>query len=670
MKQSQYTLNYSTLRRLVEENNFILFLNNLKLQEYIKPYLLNITNDLYAVITSDNLTKIESEAISNDDRINKLLQEVLSGNKLYASIKENDISNKLFTDALLKLRKRLFEKDGLNNEKYIIQSYIHYWLEDNLAKIISNDYRFSSLQIIKKLLVQSEILHHFYTSFKNALPVEWINKEQENWIKSADDYSLILDRIHTFDNDYFKGYKLLLNELQNKSPWEYVIESTRFSDYAIFDDEYSFRNIVLFSKDKNLWLKFWDNLSLPIIQNVVFIYFDSPFEFLPIVKTLNNQKNNISSSPKHLALILLNNLFACVKKTQENLSFYVNEERNKNLSIYERDEELLNSGKTLYEKWSEERKNIYPEIFKNVSTILSYDEISEWVYSYVPREINSTNNYNKLYNEEIEILVNAFNTHFSDISIEDRINSLYLNFNLPNFNALIHHSENLNLNSEQACDLLNKLALFISSDKFYWNNTFSEMYWKGMKGIGILLSLCKNPETIAYELLDQFKVCREGWKVSDSDYKLTQHESYILCGVMLLLEHKKCFKNQKEKKVLFEFILKRTISQVRFATYNVNNDYISTLYLLGLLVMQIFPSFKKNYESELINGVDDLVVLLKILTNADYEISEKGKKNLIDRIESEMPYIRQQLLQKDQTSEIESIETMVTVLRSNEGKKK
>lgn len=657
MEYKIYSQHYLTYKRIKDESDFIHFLNNQELQVLIQPALMKVTNELYLIISSGKPNKGDSvEILLNDEVINTKLKEKLSSSQLFIPIEKHDFAGSLFTYAFNKLNKRLFEKDGNNDDNYFIQSYVRYWLEDNLAKLIVKDDRFSSYGSIRKLLYQTELLHHFYNTFKNEIPLQWISKHVKDWISAPNEFSQLLDHIRTFDKDYFYGYENKLNKLQQLSPWKFVLESTQFSDYAVLNEEYSFKNMVLFHKDLQLWMKFWDNLKLPLIQNIVFLYFDSPVDYLSIAMSLNRKKNKLKSSPKHLALILLSNLFNSMKKVQENLSFFVNEKQIKDLSEHERDEEILLHGKNLYEKWLTERSSIYTTIFKNLSPILNYDEISEWVFSYKPREVSSTNEYNKLYNEQIALLVDSFNSCYEYISFENKVESLFRNFSLQNFNALVKQIEK---NSEQTKDLLSKLTEFIISEDFYWDRTFSEMYWATIKSIGILISYCEDPQDIAKELLEKVKVYHEGWKISNSDYKLTQREAFILCGIMLLLEHKKSFKNQNQRKLFFEFILNYTISQMRFANQSENDDYLLPIYLICLLVNQIYPSFKNHFESELINGVDDLIMVLKVLTSSEYQISLKGKTKLNKRIDKELPYIRQRLLQKNQAKEVEEIELMV-----------
>jgi hypothetical protein len=185
------------------------------------------------------------------------------------------------------------------------------------------------------------------------------------------------------------------------------------------------------------------------------------------------------------------------------------------------------------------------------------------------------------------------------------------------------------------------------------------MYRATIKGIGVLISYCEDPQDMAMELLNKVKVYLEGWKISNNDFELVQRESFALCGIIMVLEHKECFKDQNQRKLFFNAILDYTISQMRFANQIENNYYLLPLYLLSLFANQTYPLFKNKFENELIDSVDDLVIVLKVLSSNEYQISKKSQTKLTKRIDNELSFIKQLLLQKNQAKEVEDIELMV-----------
>jgi hypothetical protein len=661
MKSQLFIYDYLTAQRLKKENDFVLYLNQKELKWLIKGPLIILINRVYTFISANEQSKIDLEQIPNEEKINSLLQEKLSGHKLYDTVKNHESASYLFTDAYKKLYKRLFEKDGHNDEKYIIQSYIHCWLEDNLAELIARDNRFSSLVLINKLLDQAEMLHRFYSSFKSYVSKAWIIRNVDSWVNVTNNYSSVLDFVRTFDGDYFRDYEHQLNEWKTLSPWKFIQESTRGAEYAMLNTEYTFRNSILFKKDISLWIKFWDNLRIPVLQDIALLYLSSPFDYGLIAKEITKQKAELKSSPKHLTFLMINNLFDSMRKAEENLSFFINQERIANLSNFERDDELIKLGQETHVKWEKEKKTIFSKVFKEVSPLLTYDELGEWVFSYRPREVSSRNEFNKQYNEAIKLLTHSFNAFYSEIPFENKIQSLNKNFNLTSFNALMSQPCILKISPEQVNELLHKLSDFICSESFYWDKTFSEMYWHSIKNIGKLLSLSEKPIDKAFDLVDQFRTINEGWNVSKIDYKIYQREAYVICGVMLLLEYKKSFDSTQNRKLFLNKILNHTISQIRFSSYE-KEDYLMALYLSSFIIEQLYPSLKSKFETRLIQDIDDVIFVLKVLANDGYKISPKGKKLLKKRCESEIPLIKRRLLQKNFIHEMEEIESVLKKL--------
>ena len=658
MKYSLYTQDYSTYKRIKNESDFILLLNNEELTELVHPSINNLKESLYILLCSEKKEIIPLGEIPNEDKINLLLKRILTGYKHYDSIKNYNASEELFSSAYEKFFNRLFTKDGFNDEKYLIQSYIQNWIAEQFAISITKDYRFSSFQLIRKLLRQTEILHNFYSSYEKNIPSEWVDKDMNSWIIAPQEFTSVIDSVRRYNNEFFDGYEHQLTKWEKLTPWKFISESTRDSGYMMLNEEFYLRHSVLFNKDINLWIKFWDNLKIPILQDALFHYFKSPLDYILVAKQLKIHKNKLKTNPKHLAILLLKHLFETIKKAEENLSFYVNEDRIMRLTVYEKDETIINEGKEAYLKWRKERKNIYRKVLSNTKEILSYDETSEWVYSYIPRDSNPKNEYSIIYNKEIAILVDSFNSAYSEITFEDREQSLYVNFNLSNFNALIEQYYKTSIESKKANNLLNQLILYVSSEKFYWDNTFSPMYWQSMKNIGKLLSLTDNPIDKANEMIDYFKTIMEGWNISAIDFKIYKRESYVLCGVMLLFEHKKSFKELNEKREFFENVLNHIIIQIRFSTYNIE-DYLVPIHLLSLIANQINPSFKSQFEKELIQGIDDIVFVIKILTDEGYKLTKVGSNALKKRTDKEFPFIRRKLLQKNQTHEVQELELLV-----------
>lgn len=630
-KKKFYTTDIHWLQQVIKKQSFVDFLNeSIDLISLIAEPIEQIKEKIWSIVQERKEVAFNDIILEDEEKINLCLAETLTTTPLFISITDETISAQLFSKVFNKLCGRLFHKDGHNNEEYIIQSYVHAWLENNLAKQIAQDEKFSSPAILIKLIDQTEMLHQFYGDLIKYIPSEWITSDVEEWIKMPENLTNILEHIRTFDKDYFKGYEQRLSDLNGKSLWKYIEEATRYSDYAMLNEEFSFKSSLLFEKSIPIWIQFWDNLKYPVLQDIPFIH-RYPFDIIEIAKRL--KESAIESKEKsHLACILLKNSFETSISATNYLSVYTDENVIKSFS--EQDEAFINKGKKELNEWQERKQNYYNELFSMLSSILGISEIEEWVFSLKPRS-TPQNKYTEQYNGEIQAVVNSFSTYInthpqSDIVIAE-------NFNLQKFNFLISQIQNGNNTSVEV--ILKHLINYIKSESFYWDQSYEAHYWDALKGIGILLGLVENPEKKALELICQFKVAYEGWNINhEKMYQQTSKETFILSGVILLFEHVETLNDKSE--LFFKQLLDIILTQYRFAIFEQDKAYQKPLYLLWLVVNQIQKNMKPYFEKEIIQNIDNLVTVFQILKSDSYQLEESSEDLLKNRIEKELPFVK------------------------------
>lgn len=655
-KNDFYTTDYYTLKRLKDGDDLIQLLNSKGLDDSINHFLIEVVNNIYNQIT--NPSETVNFSFQDGIEIDEKLIEILMESDEFKRIPDPIISSKLFSDAFSKFRKRIFYKDGHNDEKYFLQNKVHQWIENTLAKIIVKDERFKSYNKLIDLIKYTELLHHFYSALKRELPIEWIDAEANDWTGLREIPPNILNHISTFDKDYFTDYSEQIKRYDTNSSWEYITETTRFSGHAYFNRENGFKNSVLLSKNLGLWVKFWDNLRWPILQDIPFHYVKYPENFLTIAEELVRQKELVlKTSPQHLACILMKNYFDFMVRVQETISFYDNDDRIKDLSEYERQDDILLKGKDIYNSWQVEKLTIHQHFMASISKLLTIDEIGEWVFSYTPREFGNRN-YGDIYNTEIETITKAYGIYAVKQSIEEQIINLDVDFNLQKFGFLMSLLQDKKYDESIYLKLLQVLTQFIQSDKFYWDKTFSPAYWPTLKGIGLLLNLMNHPYTHAKKLINKFKVHHEGWNISLSDYKAIEKETFVFCGVILLLEHSDSFNTKKERVSYFNEILNHIITQTRFTVFR-NEDYKLPLHMLYLVVNQVYPDMKRIFEKEIIANVDNISTIIEILSNNKYELATNSKILLKKRIQLEIPFKKRQLFQREQNHDLEILERSI-----------
>ncbi len=646
-----YKYDFYVLERIYPERIFLEILEGDSfLNESIKPFISNVVNLLYTSIKENRSVETTEFVLPNIDEI---LENILAANQLYNSYKahsENSLSEFVFN----KFLSRIFEKDGYNNETHVIQDYIHSWLEKKLALNIVQDLRFNSLEVLILLLDKTELLHGFYVDLIENIPIEWVLNKKEEWVNVSVRPDKFLDSIITYDKEFLNGYMSSISKLSKENLWNYVKEATRHSEYMMLNDEFSFISSVLIEKDIFLWIEFWDNLKLPIIQNCVFVslFNFKPQQYLRLVCKLIDEKIVVKSDLKVLLFIIAKNYFEASNKLTERFAIYEDLER-KN----ERNGLLFEKGIEQQKIWLEEKKKNYEDIIQYLKHNLSTSEIEDWIFSYKPRINSRQIKLNSIYNSEIKLLTETYK--------EKYVGFLRLelqSFNLQKFNFYVEVIRDKE-DKKFAPMLLESMTNFISSDKFFWDRTYAEPYWASLKGLGFILSQHEKPIQIAKKLINKFKTIHQGWNPSKIDSSLLVKESFIYSGITLLFENESAFKDNSEKEEFFKELLNHILTQDRYSHIDNSEYYQKPLHLLFLVANQIYSDVKDYYEQEVINNYDCLYSLLSILSSDKESISENSKILLNERLNKEFLLLKRQLSNRSQKDKVHELEKMIEALK-------
>lgn len=646
-----YKYDFYVLERLYPERKFVELLEGIStLNESMVPFIDNVADLLHTSIKENKNIEITEIVPPN---IDEELEKKLADNPLYTSYKSH--SKKSLSEFVFnKFLRRIFKKDGHNNETHVIQDYIHSWLEKNLALNIVQDSRFSSLEVLKLLLDKTEMLHGFYVDLIENLPTEWILNKKEEWVKVNVSPDKLLDAFRTYDKEFVNGYESSLSKLPKENLWNFVQEATRHSDYMMLNHEFSFISSVLIRKDISLWIEFWDNLKLPIIQDCVFVssFNFTPQEYLQLVDELTDEKTIIKSDLKVLLFIVAQNYFETSNKLTERFSIYDDSDR-KN----ERNQQFFEKGIKQQKEWLEVKKNNYENIIQSLKKTLSNSEIEDWIFSYRPRTNSRQHKPNDIYNLEIKLLTETYkekSVAFLTLDLQS--------FNLQKFNFYVEVIK-AKEDKKNASTLLEVMIKYISSDKFFWDRTYTEPYWSVLKGLGFVISLQENPIRTAKELINKFKTIHQGWNPSKIDFSPLVKESFICSGVALLFENESAFKDKNEKESFFKELLNHILTQDRFSHIDNSEYYQMPLHLLFLVANQIFSDVKEFYEQELIDNYDNLYSLLTILSNDKIPLLDNSKEQLKKRLDIEFLLLKRQFGNRSQNNKVQELEKMIETLK-------
>lgn len=649
-KELFYQYDFYTLEQKYAENEFVKVLDNEPIIiNAIESFIQNIVDLLFVSIKENKSIELSNVAIPQVDID---FEDLLKGDPLYDIYIESNSGNSLSEVVFNKFLGRIFKKDGFNGERYIVQNYIHAWLEKRLALEIVKDLRFNSVNILVSLIDKTEMLNIFYVCLVENIPQDWVQNNRD-WVNVNDNPENILDSIRTFDKPYFNNYINLFNSADKTNLWNFICETTRGSDCAMLNNEFSFRSSVLIKNDISLWIEFWDNLQLPIIQDCAFysfLYF-KPKHYLKLVNVLASEKIKVKSDLNILLFIVAKKYFETSYKLTQRLFFYEDKNGMKVENKY-----FFEKGQKYHKEWLKEKPDYYKKLIKDLQIRLSNADIEDWIFSYKPRIINNSYKPNEIYNSEINILTNVYKSYCTQL-VDFNLQS----FNLQKFNfyvQVVRDSEDKHL----AVNLLEIIVDFIASDKFLWDKSYSEPYWSSIKGIGYLISLDSDPIQKAKEIIDEFKINHQGWNSLEIGFKSLTKESFIYSGIALLFEHNSFFKSNLQIEFFFKDFLNTVLIQNRYSQIDNSEYYQQPLHLLFLVANQIFSNLKEYFEQKIIENYDNLYSLLSILSNDQETICDQSKVLLKERLNNEFYIEKRKISNLNQNDKVKKMRNMIKSL--------
>ncbi len=301
---------FSTYQQIItnKDSDFLVSLTeNIELKNLLKPLLRKVSHHLWKTLKGEPFSDFTSLKYQS---LNQKFLRLTSKSAIDKVYKHQPEWQNALNDAISKFLRRLFLSDGHNDESYVFQSNIQEWLANMLADIIAQDKRFQSIKVIERVLPQAEMLHGFYTQFLTALPSAIILEDADEWTSIIHNESFFRNAIYTFSKDYFENYELNWQKTTDKEQYKTISKATQYSEYGHLSEKYGFRNFILLKKSLKNWVIFWDNLLLPLLQDMALMNNSSVYDILAIAKLITSKQSKFTSSKKQLAFILLKNYFS------------------------------------------------------------------------------------------------------------------------------------------------------------------------------------------------------------------------------------------------------------------------------------------------------------------------------------------------------------------------
>ena len=135
----------------------------------------------------------------------------------------------------------------------------------------------------------------------------------------------------------------------------------------------------------------------------------------------------------------------------------------------ENDPTFFKKGIEQQKEWLEVKKKNYEIVIKSVQKKLLKPDIEDWIFSYKPRGNSGSSKPNQIYNSEIKLLTEIYKNKAHEFSSSD-----LQSFNLQKFNFYVEIIKEKKT-KKLGFNLLEALIKYVSSDKFFWDRTYSDL---------------------------------------------------------------------------------------------------------------------------------------------------------------------------------------------------
>ena len=187
-----------------------------------------------------------------------------------------------------------------------------------------------------------------------------------------------------------------------------------------------------------------------------------------------------------------------------------------------------------------------------------------------------------------------------------------------------------------AAAVIDAIVEKIFSDRSYPDTVLNEKWFEQVRTIyHCLLKLGKN----GLALLQTKRKPREGFRVDLVKAMQTERqEAYWLSVLLMSLE-------ENRDNTQFDQYVNVLFRDTRYGIDSLTDDVFTPYYVAELLVSQIMPEKKDEFEKRLITEIPYLVFVIRVLSANQGEMSDEIKKLLADRIQREWPLERKLLSQ-------------------------
>ena len=293
--------------------------------------------------------------------------------------------------------------------------------------------------------------------------------------------------------------------------------------------------------------------------------------------------------------------------------------------------DLIEEDRTFIKEIIKDIENSKEERYRRIvgiwNDVFGKEELSVWTSSKKAEAERKHEKYGRPELDVVHLISNEINVTSDDVK----------SFNLKDkgFESLLTFAGTAK-DAVVAKSVIEALVEKIFSERSYPDTVLSEKWFEQVRTICRCLDISGEN---GLELLQRKRKPREGYNVDlVTSMRTERQEAYWLAMLLLSLE-------QGSDEALFKQYIDMLFRDTRYTIDSLTDDVFAPYYVAELLVSQMMPGLKDEYEKRLIKEIPYLVFVIRVLTGNQGEISDEVKGLLGDRIQREWELERKLLSQ-------------------------
>lgn len=386
------------------------------------------------------------------------------------------------------------------------------------------------------------------------------------------------------------------------------------------------------------WLRIFYDIEYPELQSSMLYQVVTIEELLRITQLIDITK---LKNPKTSISIVERRWFDKIIEEGYNLYTYVEASEREGLTYRNLNQETVKQGCDAFMRWEQNYPG-YVEKGLGLLRELDGDEaLSKWLFSKQYREDGNVYKQAKIFNDVLSCAKNTF------IEMADMTK---LSIDANDITYLLFLGE---LAIERCADEFYQKELFDSIIEYLFkedNRLYLKLDTGGMEKMrdirNLLVKLYKPDSDDLKNLVKKHRTRFEGWKLLSERqlYDQVKSESYLMFILLFAIEKNEWFAKDKNKSEYFEWISQYVFDQIYHSTsqYFVQEYYRPVLVLMGLICNQIYTEKKGAFAATCIEELDDITILLDVLSSTGIVVTGENADILRSRIKNEWESLKDQ----------------------------